>query len=243
MPEYNKDFESLKKRADCGEQEALEQIFENNVGLVRSIVKRFSGRGTEPEDLFQIGSMGLVKAIKKFDLSYNVKFSTYAVPMIMGEIKRFLRDDGIIKVSRSLKELSMKAASVKENLTRELGYEPTVKEIAERVGVSPEELSCAIEAAAKPESIYSVGDNGSNESMALIDKLEAPEDIEKNITDKLLIDKMLSEYPEREQKILKLRYYMGKTQSEIAEKLGISQVQVSRIEKRLLYDMRRKILS
>ena len=163
--------------------------------------------------------------------------------MIMGEIKRFLRDDGIIKVSRSLKELSMKAASVKENLTRELGYEPTVKEIAERVGVSPEELSCAIEAAAKPESIYSVGDNGSSENMALIDKLEAPEDIEKNITDKLLIDKMLSEYPEREQKILRLRYYMGKTQSEIAEKLGISQVQVSRIEKRLLYDMRRKILS
>lgn len=242
MSEYNKDFKALKEKADQGDNEALEQIVSDNTGLVKSIAKRFWGRGTEPEDLFQIGCMGLIKAVKNFDSSFDVKFSTYAVPMIMGEIKRYLRDDGIIKVSRSIKELSQKAAAVKETLTAELGGEPTVREIAEKVGVSPEELACAFEASARPESIYTTAENEKGDSKALVDKIEDPENMEKNITNKILVDKILSEYPEREQKIIKWRYFFGKTQSEIAKMLGISQVQVSRIEKKLLLDMKQKIL-
>lgn len=242
MPEYNKDFKLLKQKADSGDSFALEKIIEENTPLVRSIVKRFSGRGAETEDLFQIGCLGLLKAVKNFDLSFDVKFSTYAVPVVMGEIKRFLRDDGIIKVSRSIKELAQKAAAAKECLEKELGTEPTVREIAEKTGVSPEELACALEASARPESIYSTSDNGTGETSAAVLKIASPENMEKNITDKILIEKLLSQYSKRDQCILKWRYFSGKTQSQIAEKLEISQVQVSRIEKKLLLDMREKIM-
>ena len=242
MPEYNKDFKLLKQKADSGDSLALEKIIEENTPLVRSIVKRFSGRGAEAEDLFQIGCLGLLKAVKNFDLSFDVKFSTYAVPVIMGEIKRFLRDDGIIKVSRSIKELAQKAAAAKESLEKELGTEPTVREIAEKTGVSPEELACALEASARPESIYSTSDNGTSETAAAVLKIASPENMEKNITDKILVEKLLSQYSKRDRCILKWRYFSGKTQTQIAKKLGISQVQVSRIEKKLLLDMREKIM-
>ena len=241
MNNINESFKVLIEKAQSGDALAREKITEENIGLVWSIVKRFSGRGTDTEDLFQIGCIGLIKAIDKFDLKFDVKFSTYAVPMIMGEIKRFLRDDGIIKVSRSIKELSLKAYTVKESLAKEKGYEPTVKEIADKLDVSPEELSFAIEASARPESLYASSDNESGETKSLIEKIEVPHNFENQVMDKLLIQELIKDYPKREQEIILLRYFKEKTQAQIAEKLGISQVQVSRIEKKVLSDMREKI--
>jgi len=235
-------FDILIKKALNGDIKARSEIVENNIGLVWSVVKRFSGRGVEIEDLFQIGCIGLIKAIDKFDLSYEVKFSTYAVPMIMGEIKRFLRDDGIIKVSRNLKELALKASSIKERLIKERGSEPTVKEIAERIGVTPEELSFAIEASARPESLYACCENEKGDSRTLIEKIESPDRFEIEITNKLLLENLLKIYPKREQEIITLRYFKQKTQTYVANKLGISQVQVSRIEKKLLLDMKNRML-
>jgi len=238
---YNQNFEVLISKALSGDISARDEIVENNVGLVHSAVRRFSGRGAEAEDLFQIGCIGLIKAINNFDTSFNVKFSTYAVPMIFGEIKRFLRDDGIIKVSRSLKELSIKAVNVKELLTKENGSEPTVKEIASSIGVSPEEISFAIEASARPESIYATTDSGSGENKALIDKIESPVNFEAKVLNKIMLDEILNSYSARDRKIIIFRYFKQKTQSETARILGISQVQVSRIEKKLLTDMKRKL--
>lgn len=234
-------FNELIAMSLSGDKNAREMIINENVGLIWSIVRKFSGRGVEIEDLFQIGCIGLIKAIDKFDMSFNVKFSTYAVPMIMGEIKRYLRDDGIIKVSRSLKELANKAHIIKEVLTKKNGYEPSVKEIAIETGVTPEELSVALEATAKPESLYSSFEGEKGDNKALIDRIESPDMFEKKVMNKLLIEKLINDYPERERKIIFLRYFRSKTQTQVAKQLGISQVQVSRIEKKILLDMKNKI--
>ena len=237
---YNANLEELIPLAKSGDKSAQGKIVEENTGLVWSAVKRFYGRGYESEDLFQIGCLGLIKAIQKFDISFGVKFSTYAVPMIIGEIKRFIRDDGIIKVSRSLKELASRAMSVKEIMVREGCDEPTVREIAERLGVSAEELAAALEAGARPESIdapQSCGDN----TKALIDRLECPTDCESEIVNRLLVHDLINEFNEREKKIIVLRYFKQKTQSQIAEMLGISQVHVSRIVKKVLGIMRERM--
>ncbi len=239
---YNEDIVELIERARLGDETAQNMIVEENFGLVWSVVKKFYNRGHEPEDLFQIGCIGLIKSIKKFDTSYDVKFSTYAVPMIMGEIKRFIRDDGIIKVSRSVKELSIKAMAIREIMIRENNCEPTIKELSKRMGVSAEELAVAIEAGIKPESLYSTVSDGNKEGKTLLEKIESTEDYEGGIVNRLLIRDILEEFPEREQKIIILRYFKQKTQSQIAEMLGISQVQVSRIEKRILSEMREKII-
>lgn len=238
---YNLNIESLLQRAKDGDILAQNEIVEENVGLVRSVVKRFLNRGHEPEDLFQIGCIGLIKAIRKFDFSFNVKFSTYAVPMIMGEIKRFIRDDGIIKVSRSLKELAMKAMSIQEAMLREEDREPSVKELAEKMGVSPEELATALEAGIKPESLYATGQEDGKEGKALIDRLESGIDHEGEIVNKMLVHQLIEGFGEREQKVIILRYFKQKTQSQIAQMLGISQVQVSRIEKKVLNTMKERI--
>jgi len=239
--DYNENIEVLIEAAKNGDISAQNRIVEENMGLVRSVVKRFLNRGHEPEDLFQIGCIGLIKAIQKFDLSFNVRFSTYAVPMIMGEIKRFIRDDGIIKVSRSLKELAMKAMSLREVMIREENIEPSVKELSARLGVSPEELATALEAGIRPESLYATTQEDDKEGKALIDRIESKVDHEGEIVDKLLVRELLGEVGEREREIIILRYFKGRTQSQIAEKMGISQVQVSRIEKKVLEAMRRKI--
>ncbi len=238
---YNENLTELLEKAKKGDLSAQNAIVEENVGLVRSVVKRFSNRGHEVEDLFQIGCIGLIKAIQKFDLCFNVKFSTYAVPMIMGEIKRFIRDDGIIKVSRSLKELAMKAMSLQELMRKESDREPTVKEISERLGVSPEELALALDAGMKPESLYATPQEEGKEGKALIDRLESRTDHEGEIVDRMLVRELLETLGEREKKIIILRYFKQKTQSQIAQMLGISQVQVSRIEKKVLAAMREKI--
>ncbi len=230
--------------AKAGDRQAQATLVEKNVGLVWSIVKRFQNRGYEVDDLYQIGSIGLIKAINKFDASYDVKFSTYAVPMIIGEIKRFIRDDGIIKVSRSLKEIASKARITKEILTKELGREPGVNEIAERMNVSPEELVLAIEAGCTPESLYSTVGEGDNTPILLIDRINADNNSsEVDLIDKIAIRQILDSLDARERQIIILRYFKEKTQVQIARLLGISQVQVSRIEKKILKDIKHKMIA
>ncbi|OQB15233.1 MAG: RNA polymerase sigma-F factor [Firmicutes bacterium ADurb.Bin193] len=224
--------------AKKGNKEAQAIVVEENTGLVWSIVKRFLGRGHEAEDLFQIGCIGLIKAIQKFDRSFNVRFSTYAVPMIMGEIKRFIRDDGIIKVSRSLKELAAKAKAVRENFIKTHGREPSVYEIADTLGVDKTELIMALDSSCAPESLSGVQ---SGDDRELIEKIDGEIDAEAEITDRLALKEALSELKPRERQIIILRYFRQKTQMQVAAMLGISQVQVSRIEKRVLLEMRKKI--
>ncbi|NLL70071.1 MAG: RNA polymerase sporulation sigma factor SigF [Epulopiscium sp.] len=228
----------LIKKAQAGNKMARDQLVENNIGLVWSIVKRFQNRGYESEDLFQIGSIGLMKAIDKFDLTFEVKFSTYAVPMIMGEIKRFLRDDGMIKVSRSLKEISQKARIQKEKMTKDMGREPTIQELADALEVNTEDLVMALEAGAEVESLYSTIHQGDGNAIFLIDKLEQKADEENTMVDMIALRQMIEQLEPKEKQIIMMRYFKDKTQSEIAKMIGISQVQVSRIEKRILTQMR-----
>ena len=231
----------LIQMAHDGDKAARDRLVTENFGLIWSIVRRFTGRGYEPEDLFQIGSIGLMKAIDKFDLSYEVKFSTYAVPMITGEIKRFLRDDGIIKVSRSIKEMGMKVNNVREELVYRFGREPTVEEIARQIGASKEEVAASIEAGAEVESLYrSVNKNDEN-SLLLIDKIEEESSAQEELLNRMVIRELLTDLSDKDREIIIRRYYYNETQSQIADKLGISQVQVSRLEKKILKQMREKL--
>lgn len=232
---------ALIKKSHDGDKKAREQIVEENVGLVWCVVKRFYGRGTEAEDLFQIGSIGLLKAIDKFDLSYEVKFSTYAVPMISGEIKRFLRDDGMIKVSRSLKELSYRMFQAREELTAKLGRDPTLKELSEIMGVDKEELVQAMEAGGEVESLYKPIHQKEGNEIRLVDKLEEKERKEEKILDHMLLSQLLESLDKEERQLIYLRYFADETQSQVGKKLGISQVQVSRMEKRIMENLRRLV--
>lgn len=228
----------LITRAHQGDKEARDQMVLDNVGLVWSIVRRFQGRGYEMEDLFQIGSIGLLKAVDKFDLSYEVKFSTYAVPMIAGEIKRFLRDDGMIKVSRSIKEMSMKVKSVREALCFSMGREPTIEEIAEEVGASKEEVAASIEAGAEVESLYKTINQNDENSLCLMDKIEDQDESQERLLNHMVLEKLIGQLGEKEKEIILRRYYKNQTQTQVAEALDISQVQVSRLEKKILKQMR-----
>lgn len=233
---------ALIKKSHEGDKSAKEQLVEENVGLVWCVVKRFYGRGVETEDLFQIGSIGLLKAIDKFELSYDVKFSTYAVPMIVGEIKRFLRDDGMIKVSRSLKEIAGKAYRISEGLEKKMGREPTTSEIAEEIGVSEEELVMAMESGAQVESLQQIVYHGDNSDISLMDRVEEEENRSEKIIDKLFLAEILRNLEKEDRELLYKRYFQDKTQSVIADEMGISQVQVSRLEKRILKKIRDKYL-
>lgn len=193
------------------------------------------------EDLFQIGTIGLMKAIDKFDPSFDVKFSTYAVPMIAGEIKRFLRDDGMIKVSRPLKELGIRVKSVREKMAKTTGREPTIEEIAEALGTSREEVAASLEAGAEVESLYRPMNSGDSDGACLLDRLEEEESQQEKLLDRMVLRELLTGLEEKEKEIILRRYYLGQTQTRIAADLGISQVQVSRLEKRILKNMRRKI--
>ena len=239
--EYNANLSELLILAQNGDTLARDKIVEENIGLVHSIVKRFAGRGFEAEDLFQIGCIGLIKAIPKFDMSFDVKFSTYAVPMIMGEIKRFIRDDGIIKVSRSVKELAQKALALRENIMRTELREAGIGELANRLGVSREEVAVALEAGIRPDSINAPCGDDKLEGKTLGDRIESSDNCEKKVLDRILIKQLMETLDERERKIMVLRYFKEETQSQIAVKMGISQVQVSRIEKRVLAEMRRMV--
>ncbi len=236
---FNEDLGARLSAAKQGDTAARDLIVEENIGLVHSVVRRFLGRGYDAEDLFQIGCIGLIKAIQKFDMSYDVKFSTYAVPMIMGEIKRFMRDDGIIKVSRSIKELGIKALSLREKLVKETNTEPSVKELSKILGESPEDVAMALDAGLKPDSINASGGDGGEKPLS--ERLEAKEDCESMVINRVLVADLLDMIDEREKKIIIMRYFKQKTQAEIAKIMGISQVQVSRIEKKVLGVMREKL--
>jgi RNA polymerase sporulation-specific sigma factor len=201
-------------------------------------VQRFLNRGYEPEDLFQIGCIGLMKSVDKFDLSYDVKFSTYAVPMILGEIQRFIRDDGSVKVSRSLKEIGNKIRKAKDELSKRNGRVPTVNEIAQFLQISPEDVVLAQEAIRSPASIHETVYENDGDPITLLDQIADEQDV---WFDKIALKKAMEELDERERLIVYLRYYKDQTQSEVAARLGISQVQVSRLEKKILQQMKARM--
>ena len=236
-------------KSQSGDKEAREVLIENNLGLVHHIVKRFLGRGYDPEDLFQIGVIGLMKAIDKFDLRLEVRFSTYAVPMITGEIKRFLRDDGLLKVSRTIKEDGLKVKLARQRLQSRLHREPTLQELSEEAQLGREAIILAMEAGAEVESlnISSGQEDGSELCLAAHGCVGASmgsssaveNDVEKDrLLDHMLLSQLLGELPERDRELIRMRYFQNKTQVEIAGILGISQVQVSRLEKKILREMR-----
>lgn len=229
---------ALIRKSHDGDEEARAQLVEENVGLIWCVVRRFLGRGVESEDLFQIGSIGLLKAIDKFDFAFDVKFSTYAVPMISGEIQRFLRDDGIIKVSRSLKEMAYKAFLAREKLQERLNREPTLEELANDMGVEKEELTMAMEASSEVESLYKPVYQKDGNEVPLLEKLEERECQEERVLNRMLLSQLLDELGKEERQLIYLRYFSNKTQTEIGQELGISQVQVSRMEKKILKRMR-----
>ena len=230
---------ALIRKSHDGDKEAREQLVEENIGLIWCVVRRFGGRGVEMEDLFQIGSIGLLKAIDKFDLDYDVKFSTYAVPMISGEIRRFLRDDGMIKVSRSLKELSYRSLKAGEKLTDRLGREPTMEELSEELGVEKEELVQAMEAGGEVDSLYRPIHQKEGSEIRLLDKIEEKEKSEDKILDRMMLKELLETLNADERRLIWLRYFADRTQSDVGKIMGISQVQVSRMEKRIMENLRR----
>lgn len=231
----NEEVRELITKSQTGDKVARDELVERNVRLVWSVVQRFMNRGYDPEDLFQIGSIGLIKAIDKFDLTFEVKFSTYAVPMIIGEIQRFIRDDGTVKVSRTLKELGNKIRITKENLTKKLNRSPTVSEIATKLDITTEEVAQAQDAIKYPQSIYETVYENGGEPITLLDQLSA---VSEEWFDHLTLKEAIGRLTERERLIVFLRYYKDKTQSEVAKRLGISQVQVSRLEKKILEEMK-----
>ena len=229
----------LLEKAQHGDEEAKEVLISNNLGLVRSVVSKFANIGYERDDLFQLGSIGLIKAIYKFDPSYNVKFSTYAVPMILGEIKRYLRDDGMVKVSRSLKQLAIKVKMQGEMLSKKLGRDPTIEELAEAIGVEKEDVVMAIESNFSVEYLQGVIHEEEGSPICLIDKISQKGEAEEDkVVDNILLKEVLGKLDKRERQIIMLRYFEDKTQSEIGELLNISQVQVSRIEKKVLHKLK-----
>lgn len=227
--------------AQNGNQETMSKLVEENNGLIWSIVKRFQGRGYELEDLYQIGSIGFIKSIKRFDVSFDVKLSTYAVPYILGEIKRFIRDDGSIKVSRSIKELAMKIKDVEAKHLREKGEEITILQIAKELNVSKEEVTIALDSLRPTVSIYEDSYSNDEGGISFLDTLSTDVDEAEQLSNKLAIKQMIENLEEREKEIILLRYYKNKTQMEVAKILGISQVQVSRIEKKILNSMKLKL--
>lgn len=231
----------LLEKAHEGDKQARDTLAEENMGLVWSIARRFQNRGVELEDLFQIGSIGLLKAIDKFDCSYDVKFSTYAVPMIMGEIKRFLRDEGILKVSRSLKEIAVRIYEVRENLEKQWQREPTMDEIAQETGISMEDLLMAMEANAQIESLSQVIYQGDGNDISLMDKLEERESSSEKTVNRLFLEEILGKLDREDRELIFQRYFQDKTQSAIAKEMGVSQVQISRREKKILKEIREKL--
>ena len=231
--------EQLLRRAREGDKSAKDALVSANLGLVHHIVKRFIGRGVETEDLFQIGSIGLLKAIEHFNMEFGVQFSTYAVPMIQGEIKRFLRDDGMIKVSRSIKENGIKIRRADNEYMQQYGKEPTVLELSDMTKLSDEDIVMAMEASNDVESLYKTIPGNEGNEQFLVDKLSGRVNEEEKIIDTVLLKQLLNTLSQVEKDLLKARYFEDKTQVQVAMELGISQVQVSRLEKKILMGLRK----
>lgn len=230
---------ALIEQSHRGDKEARDKLVQNNLGLVWSIVKRFENRGYDLEDLFQIGSIGLMKAIDKFDTAFEVKFSTYAVPMITGEIKRFLRDDGMLKVSRGLKECAAKIAATRSRLQKELGRDVTLMELEEATGIRREEIVMALEASVEVESIYKSIYQPDGNEVCLADRLVEKGNENEKLLDQMLLTQLMAQLEGTERELIVQRYFQEKTQVEVAKSLGLSQVQVSRLEKKILLHLRK----
>ena len=231
----------LLQSAKAGDKTARETLVKENIGLVWSIVRRFGQRGYEFDDLFQIGTIGLMKAIDYFDLSYGVKFSTYACPMISGEIRRFLRDDSMIKVSRTIKDQQAKLRKAQEMYFITHGKEATPAKLSELTGIPLEEVSIALDVSVEIDSLQKVVYQGEHNEICLMDRIEDPKDESEQVVNQMLLRELIAKLPEMEKNIIILRYYCNQTQSQIAKRLGISQVQVSRIEKRILNGMKKEV--
>ena len=229
---------ALVTKSQQGDKKARDTVFEENTGLIYSVAKRFVGRGVEMEDLIQIGSIGLLKAVDHFNASFEVKFSTYAVPMIAGEIKRYLRDDGILKVSRSLKENCVRIYSAREKLEKELGREPVMEEIAQSAQLSVDEVVMSLESGAEVESLHKIIYQGDGNDISLMDRLQEKENGQDAALNRIFLDEILKKLDARERQLIYMRYFKDMTQTEIAAEMGISQVQVSRMEKRILKQLK-----
>lgn len=230
-------LEELIARAQDGDRSASETLVTENAGLIWSIAKRFLGRGTEAEDLYQLGCLGFLKAVEGFDTEYGTQFSTYAVPKISGEIRRFLRDDGAIKVSRSIKERSVIIRQTRSRLSSALGREPSLQELSEQTHFTPEEIAEAEAATREVESIH----RASGEEGFTLEAILSDTESEERMLEKIALRQAISELPEREKTVISLRYFHGLTQDRVAKVLGVSQVQVSRIEKKAIGILREKI--
>lgn len=232
----------LIKMARSGDKLARDQVIQNNMGLVYSIVSRYTGRGYDQEELIQIGAIGLIKAVDKFDLRFEVKFSTYAVPLISGEIKRFLRDDGMVKVSRSIKENGWKIKRAADQLSQELNREPSIEELAAATEIPAEDIVIALEANSEVESIHKPICFSDGKEVLLEEKLQEKSDWNEQLLNRMMVEQLMGLLDDREKDLIRMRYYENRPQREVAERMGISQVQVSRQEKKILRRLREHIL-
>lgn len=240
---YDNDVKIIE-RAQNGSKDDMTKLIEDNNGLIWSIVRRFNGRGYDIEDLYQIGSIGLIKAIQRFDTSFEVRLSTYAVPYILGEIKRYIRDDGPIKVSRSIKELNVKILELKKEYFNKYGKDISLEEISKELKISKEEIAMALDSARPVDSIEDAKytDSKTDKTISILEHISTGKDEQTEITNRLAVKNLISELNDREKEIIMLRYYKQKTQMQVSKILGITQVQVSRIERKVLENMRRKLI-
>ena len=227
----NEEKEELLKKIKNGDNQARELFIKGNLRLVLSVIQKFSGRGENADDLFQVGCIGLIKAIDNFDITLNVQFSTYAVPMIIGEIRRYLRDNNMVRVSRSIRDLAYKALQAKEKLTKEKHKEPTVEEIAKELNVPKEEIVMCLDAIQDPMSLQEPVYNDGSENLYIMDQVRDTKNTEEQWSNNITISEAFKKLNEREKMIIRRRFFAGKTQMEVAEEIGISQAQVSRLEK------------
>lgn len=237
----NDEMKKLFREMQSGDTEAREKLMQGNLRLVLSVIQRFSNRGEYVDDLFQVGCIGLIKAIDNFDLSQNVRFSTYAVPMIIGEIRRYLRDNNALRVSRSLRDIAYKALQVREKLVSDNSAEPTVAQIAEKLDVSREEVVFALDAIQEPVSLFEPIYNDGGDPILVMDQISDDKNTDDLWLEEIAIKEAIKKLNEREKHIVSLRFYSGKTQMEVADEIGISQAQVSRLEKAALKQLKKHI--
>ena len=235
------EMRQLLERAQTGDKTAREALIRGNLRLVLSVLQKFTGRGENMDDLFQVGCIGLIKAIDHFDTSQQVRFSTYGVPMIAGEIRRYLRDNSAIRVSRSIRDTAYRVLQIKEKLTGENGREPSVEEIAERLGIRREEVVFAMDAVCDPVSLYEPVYSDGGESVCVMDQIGDPCNTDESWLEQIALSDAVNALSERERRILALRFYDGKTQMEVASEIGISQAQVSRLEKNAITQIKRNM--
>ena len=239
---YDNDMKTIQN-AQNGNKDEMAKLVENNTGLIWSIVKRFNGRGYDEEDLYQIGCIGFIKAIRRFDTSFEVRLSTYAVPYILGEIKRHIRDDGPIKISRSIKELNIKIMELQKEYTNKYRRDITLEEISKELRITKEEITMALDSTRPVDSFESAKyrDNKTDKTISVLERLSTGRDEQTEIANRLTIKNLINELDEKEKEIIMLRYYKQKTQTQVSKILGITQVQVSRIERRILNNMKGKL--